>query len=307
MKKLAALCALSFLVLPVTPARAVCVFGFFGSDCETKIEVGDIKGAAEEIAKGLEGASENLEEALTKFDSLGLKKLIDENENLRLALDRMSGQLSRMPSYEPVIMLQDQKVVLLLTNNTGQFRVNAWIDDRDNAIFDDRMVYDPKPPVIDFASDDGVTEACLTNIDQFAGTVGWGAFTPEVQRQGCSVTIAATRAGVLAALKYGQGKAIAIADSLRNNNLAGSAMPIEMTTNQLLGSLGKHRIFIEVSPMKANAAGGWALRGELQLVAPSGARETLRTFDVHSEFTPDHKLGTPLPLKTFAVEVQKPS
>ncbi len=90
-------------------------------------------------------AAKNLKEGLEGFDAVGLKRLLDENLELRDQLFDISRSLTSASSGAPHVVLKDRSLRIELVDSRGAFVLSGWVDDTKNWFWLDRLVPDTNP------------------------------------------------------------------------------------------------------------------------------------------------------------------
>jgi len=95
-----------------------------------------------EATANIDKATANLEKGMKGLDPLALKKLMDENEGLRSAVQRLNAQMGPYNNSKPVSVLQGQLVKIEVLHYVGAFKLDAWIDTPENWVWKNRRFAD---------------------------------------------------------------------------------------------------------------------------------------------------------------------
>jgi hypothetical protein len=254
----------------------------------------DVKDATKTFQTGMTDSSKNLQQGITdaakslqtgieKFDAIGLKRLLDENSDLRKSVEILQGRLATLPSGQGVIDLAGRPLQFMVAQYRGGFKVNGYVDTPENQFWVDKVLsrndlklgfeigqyFASLPPSVKFFMGN-VLDIKYTNVARHAN-------------QGVESTFQAF---------------------LKNPGFIPRADDSTIDLNSQLGSGSLHKLVVVVTPTEADATNKWSLRGKV--ILKSGINiEILKEVDLGSDLTPGHQIGHPLPPVTLLLMVKK--
>ncbi len=231
--------------------------------------------ASKNFANGITEAAKSLESGSKVLDPIGLKKLIDENGDLRKSVEILQGRLAALPTGEGVIDLAGRPLQFTVAQYTGGFRVNAYVDSPENHFWVNKVLT-RNPLNLDIGKD-----ARLKALnEEFFG-----------RHKEAIKTIS-------------DGYKKAIEELQKQPGFIPRAEESTVDLNSQLGSGSLHKLVVVVTPTEADANNKWSLRGKV-ILKSGGNIETLKEFDVGSDLTPGHKVGEPLSPVTLLLMVKR--
>ncbi len=101
----------------VVPISTAC-----GEGRTVRVETPDISKAAAELRTGIE-----------KMDPVGLRTMVEQNDRLKKTIDELKSRLSPLGTVGGVVEVSPKsRVCFEITNYTGSFRLDAWVNSPDN-------------------------------------------------------------------------------------------------------------------------------------------------------------------------------
>ncbi len=261
-----------------TAAIALASMLAFGCDWLFTVKTPDVADAAKSLQTGIE-----------KFDAIGLKKLIDDNAELRKTVDYLQGRLNTLPSGEGVIDLSGRQLQFTVTQYTGAFKIDGYLDSEENKFWVNKGL-DRKDLHFGFK----FTEAYNSYIDSLPGPLR------DIANRNPSDLPMST-----ATRLADDGSEKAFQTFLRQPGFIPRAEGATVDLNSQLGYGSLHKLVLIVTPIKTDANDKWSLRGRVVLKY-SNSGEWLKQFDVGSDLCPGHNIGTPLPPVEFLLMFKRP-
>lgn len=223
-----------------------------------------------------ESAAVNLRKGLEGLDPAGIKELLATNARLRDELERVQ-RLYLQGLGHGVVDITGRNVQVRVTRTAGDLIVNAWIDHPSNQFWSGRITNRELRLPVDIET-----------------------FLREYAARRCrGLTGSAATACVGAAQRVAPAAAeVLIQEEFQRYLRTAPAAPApdlpSSIANPRFGGSGEHRIYFQVVPVKADAAGNWAARLEIWLVDNQGNEANVFVYDVDNRRFPKHRMEDPL-------------
>ncbi len=239
----------------------------------------DLLGASAGVQKAgvsVESAAVNLRKGLEGLDPAGIKQLLATNTELRSQLEAVQ-KLYLQGMGEGVVDITGRNVQVRVTHATGDLLVNAWIDNPANQFWSGRITNrDVRLPV---------------DIETFLREYPLRRCRGQSGAAATACLGAAQRLLPMAADGYVQQ---VFQTYLQTSQSPPTADLPPSIANPRFGGSGEHKIFFEVVPVKADAAGNWGARLEIWLVDGQGNQANVFTYDVDNGRYPTQPMEEPL-------------
>ena len=228
------------------------------------------------VGVSAESAAVNLRKGLEGLDPAGIRTLLASNAKLREELETVQ-QLYLNGMGEGVVDITGRSVQIRVTRTTGDLIVNAWIDQPANQFWSGRVTNREVRLPIDIEEflRDYPTRRCRGQT----GAVGAACI-------GSAQRVAPAAAEVLVQEEFQR--------FLRTAPAAPAPDLPASIANTRFGGSGEHKIYFQVVPVKADAAGNWSARLEIWLVGALGDKANVFLYDVDNRRYPKHKIEEPL-------------
>ncbi len=278
------------------------VLGLFTlSGCGIGTGVAKAGQSVESLGKSVERSSAELAKGLRGLDPVALNKLLNENAELRKQLLEVRNRIDGRSLGTGNIVLKDNRLLIQVTDYRGTFRIDGWVDEPDTWFWQNRTLAERNPELpFNFGGvsnrlfqkwrDAALSVAPPTvNRAQFAESAVWATLRANPEQLYTHLT---RHANTVATNYLRASKAV---------ELAG-APSVDLQSQ--IGDSGTHVIGVRITPIALDVTGKWGLRGQLLSIAPSGATQVLKEFDVSSDQTPGATLNAPLGDILMKVTVQ---
>jgi hypothetical protein len=234
---------------------------------------------------GAEKSTKNIERGLTelaKLDPLALKKLLDENEDLRKKLTDINARLQGLPTGSGKVGLKNYIVRTEVTHYTGKFEVNGWINSRTNWFWLDQPFNELSVRLpLDYERIYGDARAEIKNkLNKIWRKLpSYSAAPAEVVNESVG------KSGAVFISAYQSAVENAFQKFLTNAVFTPLPLQQDAELNTKFIEMGKHVVSIEITPLAPNASGIWALQGRVALYTPDGKELVGKThhFNVSSD------------------------
>lgn len=265
-------------------AVAATVIALTSCNINTK-DISDSAKSVKETGEHIEKAAEHI----SKIDPVGLKDLLEKNENMRTALAGMEEKLRGLPLGAGVVVLEGTRVQVEIPSYSGAFRVGGYIDDSSNWFWQTREL-----PRLDYKFPIDFVALCPTPNIPHGGQMG--------NLMGSMLIEPVYRKMIAAAQTKAEEQ---FSDFLKSSQVIpqGPVQPIDL--QQQLLSEGRHVVRVLITPVEANRTGTWTAK--VRLVTVRGATtELLKEADISSTSYPQVKFGEAVPIDMiFTVKNQK--
>jgi hypothetical protein len=239
----------------------------------------DILGASAGIRRvgvSAESAAVNLRKGLEGLDPAGIKTLLATNTALRAELDKVQN-LYLQGMGQGVVDITGRNVQVRVTRTAGDLIINAWIDNPANQFWSGRITNRELhlPVAIEAFLRDYATRRCRGQTGA-AATACIGA----AQR------VAPAAADVLIQEEFQR--------YLRTAPAAAAPDLPPSIANPRFGGSGEHKLYFEITPVKADENGNWSARLEIWLVDSWGNESNVFIYDVDNGRYPGYHMQDPL-------------
>lgn len=261
-------------------------------------DLGPIEGAAKEIKAGATAIGKGMEE-LKKLDPIALNKLLDENKDLRAAVEQAQSDLAKLGTKVGIVEVSpSSRVFFEVTGYSGQLRLDAWVNSPNNPFLTNKVLWnDTKRPTVDYGVAGRVIEE-KANIAWCGATkcggpkplhdIAWVFGMPRFG-QGCNEGRAEIDNAYRAQVESALSSFLAAPFARPSGDLAGP-----QAIDRRLLKEGRHTLMLRVTPEVLDSTGAWALEFKSYIKhMPDGTTEQIHAGRLDSQ-TSKFSLGKPM-------------
>lgn len=222
-----------------------------------------------------EAASKNFVEASKQFDAIGLKKLLDENEDLRRKLSE-AQVLYQLSSGQGAINVGTQTLIFKVLDYSGDIRVSAMINGPAGRFINGDLLTSASVPKVPF-------DATRFFNDRFKGDSKWSYIQGSIDR-----CIDCERIDFVKGpdLLYKAVQAAFVEYQSKTRAVPQTSLP-EYKLNERFSESGMNKLLVEVTPLSLTSDNKWHFRGALLLRNVNGTEAYLATFRADQLSHPD--------------------
>lgn len=235
----------------------------------------NIKDATSNIQKGAEALAKGMDQ----LDPIALKKILNENSDLRMQLQTVSEKLAGGFQGQGIVEINTRDVRVRIARYTGNQRITAWVDTRENWFWQELRLND-KDQELNFSASHALShwhEAA--NSDSHTAVDNYIFMADKEAKEAFDTFLR------IAPLIPGP-----------------EVQPVDL--NSQFGKGGRHTINFEITPVAADRNGRWSTRIQIFLVKPQNQEEIVKEFDLDSDLLKNHPMGTPLPVTVALLEIR---
>jgi hypothetical protein len=236
---------------------------------------------------------DNLANSIQNIDPIALKQLLTDNKDLNTKLNSLTETLNEISSGAPIIKIANNQIELAITNYWGNFRINGWIDVKDNWFWKDEIV-GTDPAIINLNYDiiiqrinDWFSEKNIKFADKNTNKqiLEYININKPIFINDLKSTIN-DFSGIYVNNTYFGGISTAFGD---RNDVVKSSHPtilgpfiskyVDLRSN--FRSLGMHTIYIDIEPIITGSRDDWYIHGSLIMLDDKSKNiEVLKEFSI---------------------------